>query len=56
MRALIPSLLLAVAGYLGLALATGWEDTWRAVARVGGGGLAIGCGLTFAGFTLRFCR
>ena len=56
MRVLILSLLLAVAGYLGLALATGWDDTWRAVARVGAGGLAIGCGLTFAGFTLRFCR
>ena len=56
MRVLILSLLLAAAGYLGLALATGWDDTWRAVARVGAGGLAIGCGLTFAGFTLRFCR
>jgi len=53
MRVLILSLLLAVASYLGLALATGWDDTWRAVARVGAGGLAM---LTFAGFTLRFCR
>jgi uncharacterized membrane protein YbhN (UPF0104 family) len=56
MRMLILSLLLAAAGYLGLAFATGWDDTWRAVARVGAGGLAIGCGLTLAGFLLRFCR
>jgi Lysylphosphatidylglycerol synthase TM region len=56
MRVLILSLLLAAGGYLGLALATGWDDTWRAVARVGAGGVAVGCGLTFAGFMLRFCR
>jgi uncharacterized protein (TIRG00374 family) len=56
MRMLILSLLLAAGGYLGLAFATGWDDTWRAVARVGAGGVAVGCGLTLAGFMLRFCR
>jgi uncharacterized protein (TIRG00374 family) len=55
-RALIWSVLLAAAGYLGFSLWAGWHDVADAVARVGMLGVLIALSLSLVNYALRFVR
>lgn len=55
-RALILSVLLAAAGYLGFSLWGGWAEVVRAAARVGASGIGLALLLALANYGLRFLR
>lgn len=55
-RAVVWSVLLAVLGYLGFALWSGWHEVASAVAKVGVFGLAIALLLSLVNYGLRFVR
>lgn len=55
-RAVLWSVLLAAAGYLGFALWSGWRDVIGAVGKVGGIGIAAALGLSLINYGLRFIR
>lgn len=55
-RAVLWSVLVAAAGYLGFALWSGWREVIGAVAKVGGIGVAIALLLSLANYGLRFIR
>lgn len=55
-RAVIWSVVLAAAGYLGFALCSGWQDVVAAVAKVGFFGVVIALMLSLVNYGLRFIR
>lgn len=55
-RAVISSVVLAAAGYLGFALWSGWQDVAAAVAKVGLLGVVIALMLSMVNYGLRFIR
>lgn len=56
LRAVMLSVIAAVALYLGVALWTGAEDVWHALQRVGVAGLLLALALSLANYSLRFTR
>jgi uncharacterized protein (TIRG00374 family) len=56
LRALFGLALLAVLGYLGFALWSGWEEAAAAARKVGFSGTAIALGLSLVNYALRFVR
>lgn len=55
-RALIVSIVLSAAGYLGLSVWAGWRDLFNAVSSVGLAGTAVALGLSLLNYVLRFVR
>ncbi|WP_026340738.1 lysylphosphatidylglycerol synthase transmembrane domain-containing protein [Thioalkalivibrio sp. ALJT] len=56
LRAVMASVVVAVALYLGVALWAGAEDVWRALQMVGVGGVLLALALSLVNYTLRFTR
>ncbi|MDR1064363.1 MAG: flippase-like domain-containing protein [Azoarcus sp.] len=56
LHALVWPVLLAMAGYLGFALWSGWDDVIGAVRKIGYAGVGIALGLSLVNYALRFAR